>query len=40
MNMRSIAFLEKKEEESNEMTLTEKRRIRNFKHSMIYKFLF
>lgn len=24
MNMRSIAFLEEKEEESNEMTLTEK----------------
>lgn len=29
-----------KKKESNEMTLTEKRRIRNFKHSMIYKFLF
>lgn len=26
-----------KKKESNEMTLTEKRRIRNFKHSMIYK---
>lgn len=39
MKMRSMAFLEKKKE-SNEMTLTEKRRIRNFKHSMIYKFLF
>lgn len=40
MNMRLIVFLEKKEEESNEMILIEKRRIRNFKYSMIYKFLF